>query len=140
MKLLVSSEHVYKASIEYMDWRIYGFFFSFLNVIFRGLYVGITQTRILTTSAILMAVINIFLDYTLILGHFGSPVMGITGAGISSVIAEAVTLVYLGWHTIYRTDRKKYGLFEFKKVELKKEKQKMQQEKNASSSQETRSL
>jgi len=119
MKLLVSSEHVYKASVEYLDWRIYGFFFSFLNVIFRGLYVGITQTRILTTSAILMAITNIFFDYTLILGHFGSPAMGISGAGISSVIAEVVTLAYLVWHTVYRTDRKKYGLFEFRKVELK---------------------
>lgn len=119
MKLLVSSEHVYKASIAYMDWRIYGFFFSFLNVIFRGLYVGITQTRILTTSAILMAITNIFFDYSLIFGHFGFPQLGIEGAGISSVIAEAVTLVYLLWHTVYRTNMKKYGLFEFKKVELK---------------------
>lgn len=119
MKLLVSSEHVYKASIEYMDWRIYGFFFSFLNVIFRSLYVGITQTRILTTSAILMAITNIIFDYALIFGHFGFPALGITGAGISSVIAEAVTLVYLMWHTVYKTDMKKYGLFIFNKFELK---------------------
>ena len=119
MKLLVSSDHVYKASIEYMDWRIYGFFFSFLNVIFRGLYVGITQTRVLTTSAILMAITNIIFDYTLIFGHFGFPALGITGAGISSVISEAVTLIYLVWHTLYKTDTKKYGLFEFKRVELK---------------------
>jgi putative MATE family efflux protein len=119
MRLLVSSEYVYKASIEYMDWRIYGFFFSFINVIFRGFYVGITQTRILTTSAILTAITNIFFDYTLIFGHFGFSPMGITGAGISSVIAEVVTLGYLVWHTVYRTDRKLYGLFEFKKVELK---------------------
>jgi MATE family multidrug resistance protein len=119
MKLLVSSEHVYKASIEYMDWRIYGFLFSFVNVIFRGLYVGITQTRILTTSAILMAITNIIFDYALIFGHFGFPAMGITGAGISSVIAEAVTFIYLVWHTVYRTDMKLYGLFEFKKVEMK---------------------
>jgi len=119
MKLLVSSEHVYKASIEYMDWRIYGFLFSFVSVIFRGLYVGITQTRILTTSAILMAITNIIFDYTLIFGHFGFPAMGIAGAGISSVIAEVVTLIYLIWHTFYRTDRKKYGLFEFNKIEMK---------------------
>jgi len=119
MKLLVSSEHVYKASIEYMDWRIYGFLFSFVSVIFRGLYVGITQTRILTTSAILMAITNIIFDYTLIFGHFGFPAMGIAGAGISSVIAEVVTLIYLIWHTFYRTDRNKYGLFEFNKIEMK---------------------
>ena len=119
MKSLVSSEHVYKASLAYLDWRIYGFFFSFVSVIFRGLYVGITQTRILTTSAILMAITNIVFDYLLIFGNFGFPKLGIEGAGISSVIAEAVTLLYLIWHTIYRTDMKLYGLFEFKKVELK---------------------
>ncbi len=119
MKLLVSSEHVYNASIAYLNWRIYGFFFSFINVIFRGLYVGITQTRILTTSAVLMAITNIIFDYTLIFGHFGFPQLGIEGAGISSVIAEAVTLVYLVLHTIFRTNMKLYGLLEFKKVELK---------------------
>ena len=119
MKLLVSSEHVYNASIAYLDWRIYGFFFSFINVIFRGLYVGITQTRILTTSAVLMAITNIIFDYTLIFGHFGFPQLGIEGAGIYSVIAEAVTLMYLVLHTIFRTNMKLYGLLEFKKVELK---------------------
>jgi len=119
MKYLVSSEHVYKSSIAYLDWRIYGFFFAFVNVIFRGLYVGITQTRILTISAILTAVTNILFDYILIFGNFGFPKLGIEGAGISSVIAEAVTTIYLFWHTIYRTNRKLYGLFEFKKVEFK---------------------
>ena len=119
MKHLVSSEHVYKASVQYMNWRIYGFLFAFLTVIFRSFYVGITQTRILTTSAVLMAITNIFFDYTLIFGHLGLPKMGIEGAGISSVISEAVTLVYLVWHTVYRTNMKLYGLFEFKKVEIK---------------------
>jgi len=119
MKYLVSSEHIYKSSLDYLNWRIYGFFFAFVNVIFRGLYVGITQTRILTISAILTAVTNILFDYILIFGNFGFPKLGIEGAGISSVIAESVTTVYLFWHTIYRTNRKLYGLFEFKKVEFK---------------------
>ena len=119
MKLLVSSEHVYRASIQYMNWRIYGFLFAFVAVIYRAFYVGITETRILTTSAVLMAVTNIFFDYALIFGNFGFPKMGIEGAGISSVISEAVTLLYLVWHTIYRIDGKLYGLFEFKEVEIK---------------------
>jgi len=119
MKLLVSSEHVYRASIQYMNWRIYGFLFAFVAVIYRAFYVGITQTRILTTSAVLMAVTNIFFDYALIFGNFGFPKMGIEGAGISSVLSEVVTLLYLIWHTIYRVDGKLYGLFEFKKLEIK---------------------
>ncbi|MEI8087331.1 MAG: MATE family efflux transporter [Paludibacter sp.] len=119
MKLLVSSDHIYKASIEYLDWRIYGFFFAFLNVMFRGLYVGITQTKILTTSAIIMAVVNVVFDFLLIFGNFGFPKMGIAGAGLSSVISEAVTLVYLVVYTILYTDIKKYGIFQLKKVDWK---------------------
>ena len=119
MKFLVTSDHIYKSSVQYMNWRIYGFFFAYMTVVFRSFYVGITQTRILTTSAFLMAITNIFFDYTLIFGHFGFPRLGIEGAGISSVISEIVTLFYMIWHTIYRTDMKLYGLFEFRKVEIK---------------------
>lgn len=119
MKYAVSSEPVYHATISYLNWRIYGYFFAFASAIFRSFYVGITQTRILTTSAILMAVTNIIFDYILIFGHFGFPKMGIEGAGISSVIAEVVTLMYVIWYMLFRTNMKLYGLFQFKKVEFK---------------------
>lgn len=119
MKFVVSSEPVYKSTIAYLDWRIYGYFFAFVNAIFRAFYVGITQTRILTTSAILMAITNILFDYILIFGHFGFEPLGIEGAGISSVIAEIVTLFYVIIYTVYKTDMKQYGLFQFKKVEFK---------------------
>lgn len=119
MKYAVSSPQVYDATISYLDWRIYGYFFAFVNAIFRAFYVGITQTRILTTSAILMAVTNVIFDYVLIFGRFGFPEMGIEGAGISSVIAEVVTLIYVVFYTLSRADIKLYGLFQFKKVELK---------------------
>ncbi len=119
MKYAVSSPEVYASTIAYLDWRIYGFFFAFVNAIFRSFYVGITQTRILTTSAILMAITNILFDYILIFGHFGFPRLGIEGAGISSVIAEIVTLIYVVIYTFFRDDIKLYGLFQLKKVELK---------------------
>jgi len=119
MKYAVSSPEVYDATIAYLDWRIYGFFFAFINAIFRSFYVGITQTRILTTSAILMAITNILFDYILIFGHFGFPRLGIEGAGISSVIAEIVTLIYVIVYTFLRADTKLYGLFQLKKVEFK---------------------
>jgi len=119
MKYAVSSPQVYDATIAYLDWRIYGYFFAFVNAIFRSFYVGITQTRILTTSAVLMAITNILFDYILIFGHFGFPKLGIEGAGISSVIAEIVTLIYVVFYTLSKADMKLYGLFQFRKVELK---------------------
>lgn len=119
MKFLVSSDHIYKSSILYMNWRIFGFLFAFLSVIFRSYYVGITQTKVLTYSAVIMAVTNIFFDYGLIFGNLGMPRLGIEGAGISSVISEITTLLYLIWNTVFRTDIKLYGLFEFRKIDLK---------------------
>lgn len=119
MKFLVSSDQIYVATMEYLDWRIYGYFFVFLNVVFRSFYVGITDTRILTTSAVITAITNILFDYVLIFGKFGFPELGIAGAAIASVIAEATTLGYLFLHTIIYADLKKYGIFSSLKVDFK---------------------
>lgn len=119
MKLLVSSDQIYIAAMEYLDWRIYGYFFVFLNVVFRSFYVGITDTRILTTSAFITAITNIILDYVLIFGKLGFPEMKIAGAAIASVIAEAASLGYLVFHTLIYTDIKKYGLFTSLRIDVK---------------------
>ncbi len=110
MKVLVSSPNIYQATIEYLDWRIYGYFFIFANVVFRSFYVGITQTRVLTTSAVITALVNILLDYVLIFGKFGFPEMGIAGAAIASVVAEASSTFFLVYYTYFRVDVKKYKL------------------------------
>lgn len=119
MKSIVSSPEIYHASMEFLDWRIYGFFFAFINVMFRALFVGITRTRVLTISAFITAGTNIFLDWVLIFGKMGFPEMGIAGAAIASVIAEAVTSVYLLLVTLRQQDRKKLGLLYFRELELK---------------------
>lgn len=61
---------------------------------FRALYIGITRTKVLTLNAIVMAMVNVVLDYALIFGHFGLPALGLKGAAIASVIAEASSLVF----------------------------------------------
>ena len=75
MRLLVSSESIYKGTMEFLDWRIYGFFFSFINVMFRALYIGITRTKVLTINAVVMALTNVVLDYALIFGKFLYPIL-----------------------------------------------------------------
>ena len=94
MRLLVSSESIYEGTMEFLNWRIYGFFFSFINVMFRALYIGITRTKVLTINAIVMALTNVVLDYALIFGKFGLPEMGIIGAAIASVLAEASSILF----------------------------------------------
>ena len=106
---LVQSPEVVQAVLEYMDWRVYGLFFTFVTAIFRAFYVGIAQTRILTISSIAMVLANILLNYGLIFGKYGLPEMGIGGAALASSIAEAIAMIFYIVYTLKFIDFKKYG-------------------------------
>jgi len=77
---------------------------------FRALYIGITRTKVLTINAVVMALTNVILDYALIFGKFGLPEMGIKGAAIASVLAEASSILFFLIYTYISVDLKKYGL------------------------------
>lgn len=110
MRLLISSDAILASTEEFLDWRVFGFFFSFVNVMFRALFISITRTKVLTLNAVLMAVTNVVLDYLLIFGHGGFPQMGVKGAAIASVIAEGVSIVFFLVYTRLTVDVRKYAL------------------------------
>lgn len=118
MRIMISSDIILDATERFLDWRVFGFFFSFISVMFRALYIGITRTKILTLNAFLMAFTNVLLDYVLIFGHWGFPQMGIEGAAIASVAAEAVSIVFLFIYTRLTVDIKKYGLDRFRSFDF----------------------
>lgn len=118
MRVLISSDTILEATVDFIDIRVFGFFFSFINVMFRAFFVAITRTKVLTLNAILMAVTNIILDYILIFGHAGFPAMGIKGAAIASVIAEAVSIVFFVLYTRFTVDVEKYGLNRFRSFDF----------------------
>ncbi len=62
---------------------------------FRGLYIGITRTKVLTMNAVVMALVNVVLDYALVFGELGLPEMGVRGAALASVIAEGFFVALL---------------------------------------------
>ena len=113
IRLLITSDTIFHATYEFFTWRIWGFLFAFVNVMFRAFYIGVTQTKVLTMSAIVMALVNVFLDYAMIFGEFGFPEMGVRGAALASVIAEASSLLFFIAYTYCKIDLKKYGLNRF---------------------------
>ena len=112
IRLLITSDSIYGATYEFFTWRIWGFLFAFVNVMFRGLYIGITRTKVLTMNAVVMALVNV------VFGELGLPEMGVRGAALASVIAEASSLLFFLLYTYYKVDLKKYGLNRFGQFDL----------------------
>ena len=113
---IIESPAVADAAWEYVKWRVYGFFFSFVMVMFRAYYVGITRTKILTINSFVMVLTNVALNYLLIFGKFGFPEMGIAGAAIASSVAEGVSVLFFVIYTWRKVDWRKYNLFSLKRL------------------------
>lgn len=120
---IVTSSHIRDAAIKYINWRVFGFFFSFVAVMFRAFFVGTTQTKTLTLNSIVMVLSNVVLNYILIFGKFGFPALGIAGAAIGSSLSELISMVFFIIYTWKKVDCKKYALnrlIPFNRTELKR--------------------
>ncbi len=110
----VKSQEVAAATKAFLDYRAFGIFAAFVNVGFRSFYVGLGRTKVITYTTVVLAVVNIVLDYLLIFGKFGFPQMGIAGAALASVIAEYTAAVYFMVYTAVTIRFADYGLFRFR--------------------------
>lgn len=115
---MIGSQAVCDAAVRYLDWRVFGFFFSYVGVMFRAFYVGTTRTRILTANSVVLVLTNVALNYVLIFGRLGFPALGIAGAAIASVVAEAVSALFFALWTLRRVDWRHYRLFRFRGVDF----------------------
>ncbi|MDR1338464.1 MAG: MATE family efflux transporter [Prevotellaceae bacterium] len=116
---IISHESLLQPSINFLNIRVFGLIFVFVNVSFRAFHVGVTNTRPLTYGSIIMAVTNVILDYLLIFGKSGFPKMGLEGAALASVISEAAEAVYFIVYNSRSRIRKTYRLFYFRNMNFK---------------------
>jgi len=95
----------------YLRYRFLGAVFLLLNMVYRGFYNGIGDTKQQLVSAVVVTVSNILLDYALIFGNFGAPKMGIAGAAIASSLATGLGSVYFIGISLVRRYRITYRLY-----------------------------
>lgn len=111
LRAVISSDSVYDATLSYVKWRSFGFFFSFPAIMYRAFYMATTKTKILTVNGLAMVLSNVVFNYALVFGNLGFPALGIAGAAIGSSLAELVSLIFFVIYTRTKTDYRKFGMF-----------------------------
>ncbi len=86
------SEAVRNQALSFLRIRIWGLPFLYIYQMRNALLVGTNQSKFLVYGTLAEAGVNILLDYALIFGHFGLPMLGFNGAAVSSICAEAAGL------------------------------------------------
>lgn len=110
LRALISSDNVYQATMQYIEWRDYSYLFAFPLLAIRTFFIGTTHTKILTTNSLVMVACNILFNYLLIFGKAGFPKLGISGAAIGSSLAGLIGLLFLALYMWLYADKKQYGL------------------------------
>lgn len=114
---LIDSPNIYEASLDYIKYRQFGIVFVCFNFLYRALYVGLSNTKVITYSTIVMALVNIILDYCLIFGNLGFPKMGVGGAALASFMAEVSAFAFFTIYSYVTLKNREYGMFKIYKIE-----------------------
>jgi multidrug resistance protein, MATE family len=102
---------VAEGQIDYINIRGYGLFFAMVSLSINAYFMAMGKTSVVFLSAIVTACSNIFLDYSLIFGHFGLPEMGLEGAAIASTLSDGLGMMFLIIVLSKSQSRKDHKLF-----------------------------
>jgi putative MATE family efflux protein len=118
MRAVIHDTVIADQVVDFMLIRIWGLPLLYLYVMRNAFLVGINQTRFLVWGALAETLVNIFLDYGLIYGHFGLPELGFNGAAYASIIAEASGLFVIYFVIHLYGLHKSFAFFDKVKIEF----------------------
>jgi putative MATE family efflux protein len=87
------SDALRNQALSFLRIRIWGLPFLYIYQMRNALLVGTNQSKFLVFGTLAETGVNVLLDYGLIFGHFGLPMLGFNGAAYASICAEAAGLL-----------------------------------------------
>jgi putative MATE family efflux protein len=95
LRLLGASDDVVEQGLEYLRPMLTGAVFYYLTIHYGGVLRGVGNTRLPFLVALLANAVNVALDYAFILGNWGFPAMGVSGAAYATVISYAINVAVM---------------------------------------------
>ena len=93
--LLGVSEHLMPLCVDYARFSTPIFLLTGLGASLTVIFQTSNHTKHLAVWSVLRSLLNIFLDWVLIFGNLGFPVLGVKGAALGTTIAEYAGGIYL---------------------------------------------
>ncbi len=118
-KLFIVDPDILSKCVEYINYRSYGIFFSYLGVSLISLYTGIANTKFIIYDTIVLILANIAFSYIFIFGKLGVEPMGIAGAALASTLAEILAFVIFILYMMWDKSIRRYDLLALKTLESK---------------------
>ncbi len=118
-KLFIVDAHILEKCIDYIKYRSFGIFFSYLGISLISFYTGIANTKFIMYDTIVLIIVNVALNYILVFGKLGFEPMGIAGSALASTIAEIVAFIIFILYMIWDKTNRKYDLLALKTLEKK---------------------
>jgi MATE family, multidrug efflux pump len=110
---LISVPEVREAAQGYLNWRLLGITSMAVTFSFKAFFDGIGKTHVHMVASVVMNVINVVLCIVLIFGYWGSPRMGMAGAGLAGAASSWVGLsIMVAWATLshYRVNFRPFDI------------------------------
>lgn len=96
---------------HYLAIAQFGLLPALLFYVLRALVSAIGRAGIILYVTIVMLLMNGFLAYALVLGHFGLPELGMNGAAVVAVIVNTASFVFIVAYVQTREETRAYELF-----------------------------
>jgi MATE family multidrug resistance protein len=110
--------HIQAMEVEYFSILCLGGIFPLITASLSCFFSGRGRTRPIMVANIVVALVNIPMDYILIFGKFGFPAMGITGAAIATILAWSVGSVIIAIMVFRKEHEAKYKVWSSRGLDI----------------------